>query len=55
MHANQTVTSLNALRIAAEAGSETYTLEDGLLLYKGALIVPDTDQLRTDLIRKVHD
>ena len=32
-----------------------YTLQDGLLLHRGRLIVPDVNHLRTLMIREVHD
>jgi hypothetical protein len=46
---------LNALRTQAQAGDATLTLKDKLLLYKDKLIVPDIDNLRTDLIREAHN
>ncbi len=53
--ANRTATSLNALRAQAEAGDGDLKLEDGLLLYQDRLVVPDTDQLRTNLIKEAHE
>ena len=52
--ANRTAESLQALRAQAEEGDSELTLEDGLLLYNERLVVPETDHLRTDLIKKVH-
>ena len=53
--ANRTVDSLNALRTQAHADDTDLRLEDGLLLYQDRLIVPDIDNLRTDLIREAHN
>jgi hypothetical protein len=53
--ANRTMDSLNALRTQAQAGDATLTLKDRLLLYKNRLIVPDIDNLRTDLIREAYN
>ena len=53
--ANRTIESLEALRVQAQAGDIDLKLEDGLLLYQDRLIVPDTDNLRTDLIREAHE
>ena len=53
--ANRTVESLNALRTQALTDDTDLRLEDGLLLYQDRLIVPDTDNLRTDLIREAHN
>ena len=30
-------------------------LEDGLLLYNERLVIPETDHLRTDLIKEAHE
>ena len=51
---NKTEDSLAALRVEAEKGHPDLTLEDGLLLYKSKLMVPDVDDLRTHLIREAH-
>ena len=54
--ANRTANSLEALRTVARTGEKNdLTLEDGLLLYQNRLIVPDTDNLRTDLIKEAHE
>ena len=54
LHANRTADSLTNLRRDAEKGLRKLSLQDGLLLVKGKLIVPDVDTLRTDLIREAH-
>ena len=54
--ANRTASSLETLRIRARTGEkDDLTLEDGLLLYQNRLVVPDIDNLRTDLIKEAHD
>jgi hypothetical protein len=53
--ANRTVKSLEALRAQARVGDTDLKLEDGLLLYRDRLIVPDVDNLRTNLIQEVHE
>jgi len=54
--ANRTAESLETLRKRARGGEKKgLVLEDGLLLYQGRLIVPDVDQIRTDLIRESHE
>jgi transposase InsO family protein len=54
---NREAPSLQALRVQAEREEEDQdiTLEDGLLLYCGRLIVPDLRNVRTELIREAHD
>jgi hypothetical protein len=52
---HRTVESLETLRAQARAGDPDLKLEDGLLLYRDKLIVPDTNNLRTDLIREAHE
>jgi hypothetical protein len=54
LNANRTADSLANLRRDAEKGLRKLSLQDGLLLVKGKLIVPDVDTLRTDLIREAH-
>ena len=54
--ANRTIESLETLRNRARSRErKDLVLEDGLLLFQGRLIVPDTDQLRTDLIKEAHE
>src|SRR3981081_4703073 len=55
--ANKDSESLSALRTQAESATPgEYTLEDGLLLFTGRLVVPATlNNLRTELIREAHD
>ena len=53
--ANRTATSLKALQVQARASNADLKLENGLLLYQGRLIVPDTNNLHTDLIREAHE
>jgi hypothetical protein len=48
--ANRTVKSLEALQAQARVGDTDLKLEDGLLLYWDRLIVPDVDNLCTNLI-----
>ncbi|KAM3065105.1 hypothetical protein ACMFMG_012250 [Clarireedia jacksonii] len=59
LQANRDHDSLQTLRIAAnrrESKSKSrFEVKEGLLLYKSRLIVPDTKNLRTLLIREVHD
>lgn len=55
LQANRNSKSLQPLRIQASKGDPHFTLDEGLLLYQDRLIVPDTDNLRTLLIREVHD
>ena len=55
LNANKTCASLNALRPEAEAKEGDLALEDGLLLYNGRLVVPDTANLRTELIKEAHN
>ena len=55
-YANRTVASLAGWREIAARGDETWTLDDGLLLRSGKLVVPlDPDPtLRTRLLNEVH-
>jgi len=43
------------LKATAAARSETYTLEDNLLFYRGIFIVPNVNYLYTDLIWKAYN
>ena len=52
---NQNSASLQVLRAQAARKSSEFTLEDGLLLYAGRLVVPATANLRTQLIQEVHN
>jgi hypothetical protein len=55
LRANRSHASLDSLREDAETGNDyRLTLDEGLLLRDGCLVVPDTDQLRTQLIREAH-
>jgi hypothetical protein len=51
---NRKAPSLQALCKQAKRDDTDFTMEDGLLLYYGRLVVPG-GQLYTDLIRKAHD
>jgi RNase H-like domain found in reverse transcriptase/Reverse transcriptase (RNA-dependent DNA polymerase)/Integrase zinc binding domain/Integrase core domain/Retroviral aspartyl protease len=51
---NKTAEVLAPLRAAASDGHPDLVLEDGLLLFKGKLMVPDVDDLRTHLVREAH-
>jgi hypothetical protein len=54
--ANRTAESLETLRKRARNGErKDLVLKDGLILFQGRLIVPDIDQLRTDLIKEAHE
>ena len=55
LQANWTAESLQALWAQAEERDPELTLEDGLLLYNERLVVPETDHLRTDLIKEVYE
>ncbi|QSZ28605.1 hypothetical protein DSL72_003104 [Monilinia vaccinii-corymbosi] len=55
LEANRTLDSLQALRIEAIKGHKHLALQDGLLLYDDRLVVPDSENLRTYLIREAHD
>ena len=52
---NCTIESLNALQSQAHANDTNLRLEEGLLLFQDRLIVPDTDNLCTDLIKEAHN
>jgi hypothetical protein len=55
LQANRNEPSLEALRTQATRSDPHLTLHDGILLYQGKVIVPDTGYLHTYLIREVHD
>lgn len=55
LRANRETESLAALRKEAETEGTDLALEDGLLLHGEQLLVPDVDNLRTELIREAHD
>ncbi|QSZ33873.1 hypothetical protein DSL72_005446 [Monilinia vaccinii-corymbosi] len=55
LEANRTLDSLQALRIEAIKGHKHLAFQDGLLLYDDRLVVPDSENLRTYLIREAHD
>ncbi|EDO04015.1 hypothetical protein SS1G_06497 [Sclerotinia sclerotiorum 1980 UF-70] len=60
LEANRNSTSLTAMRREAIRASEDpnrrspLTIENGLLLHKGRVVIPSTDNLHTYLIREVH-
>jgi hypothetical protein len=55
LQANREAKSLQPLRVASTSDSTKFSVRDSLLLYKDRLIVPDTVNLRTLLIREIHD
>jgi transposase InsO family protein len=53
---NRESSSLQALRIQAQDDRETdFELEDGLLLYNGRLVVPQSGYVQTELIQEAHN
>src|ERR1700721_4840070 len=52
---NREAPSLQALREQALREDSEFTIEDGLLLNSRRLVVPDTDYLRTELIKEAHN
>jgi len=52
---NKNSATLDDSRKAAERGDQAWTLNNGLLLYDSRLIVPNVDNLRTQLIQEIHD
>ena len=52
---NRYYTLLASLRKLAASRTNGCTIEDGLLFYRGRLVVPDVDNVRTDLVREAHD
>ncbi|KHJ32483.1 hypothetical protein EV44_g2899 [Erysiphe necator] len=56
LKANRNSSSLQALRKQATSNIPgPFSMENGLLLYNDRLIVPDTNNLRTLIIREAHD
>ena len=55
LQTNWMAESLQALWAQAEERDSELMLEDDLLLYNEWLIIPETDYLCTDLIKKVHE
>ena len=53
--ANCTVESFNALQTQTHINNSNLKLEDGLLLYQNRLIVSNTNNLHTDLIREAYN
>lgn len=54
LQANRANEDLADDREEAANGSENWILEQGLLKYKGRLVVPDQDNLRTELLSEIH-
>jgi len=52
--ANHIAKSLKALQDQATEDDPNLEMEDGLLLYQERLIVPDINNLQTELIREAH-
>ncbi|POS82116.1 hypothetical protein EPUL_006419, partial [Erysiphe pulchra] len=55
LQANKTDPSLESMRSLARDQTGSYTLNNNLLFFKGLLVVPNQNTLRTDLIREAHD
>jgi transposase InsO family protein len=56
LRANRTSETLAEFRNkASQEGEENWQLQDGLILRKNRLLVPEEDNLRTDLIKEVHE
>ena len=55
LQANRTAESLQALWAQAEERDPELMLKDGLFLYNKRLVIPETDHLCTDLIKKAHE
>jgi hypothetical protein len=51
---NRTAKSLKTLRDQATKSDPNLEMEKGLLLYQEQLIVPDVNNLQTELIREAH-
>jgi hypothetical protein len=52
---NRESSSLQALRLQAQGGDPDFGLEDGLLLYNGRLVVPQSGHIQTELIQEAHN
>jgi hypothetical protein len=47
--------SLEPLQERARAVNKNLYIEEGLLLYNRRLVVPNTENLRTELVKEAHD
>ena len=52
---NKYYNSLTNLRELISAGTDNYKLVNGLLLYRECLVVPNVNNLRTNLVREAHE
>ena len=55
LQANRTSESLAEYRRKATDRQQGWQLQDGLLQYQARLVVPEDDNLRTELIREIYD
>ncbi|KAI0991384.1 hypothetical protein K3495_g16803, partial [Podosphaera aphanis] len=56
LDANRNDPSLQSSRVDATNNTDSlYKIEDNLLLYQGRLVVPNVENLQTNLIREAHD
>ena len=56
LRANRESESLDTLRTQAASGKPSeFILDNGLLLFAGQLVVPQVDNLPTDLIKEAHN
>ena len=55
LRANHKSESLEALQIQTASNSTELALDNRLLLYAGQLVVPQIDNLPTDLIKEAHN
>ena len=55
LNTNRMANSLRALRKQTDQKEEDFLLSNGLLLYKGRLIVPISNTLIADLIQEAYD
>jgi transposase InsO family protein len=53
--ANRTSESLTEFRKMVNEGQTDWQLRDGLILYKNRLVVPEDNNLRTELIKEAHE